>query len=88
MTQEDWPEIKKSLEDTGMEVETNKVAKGIRSIGDAIMEPIIKLKEENNSLKMENKELQKAYDDQAAFHEAWKQGWYECLKSFGYYLNS
>lgn len=45
-------------------------------------------KEENEKLKKEIEAMKEALDRQKHDNDIWKQGWFECLKSVGYYLNS
>lgn len=53
---------------------------------------ICRMRDEINSLKKENEELKKQKDDKAEIltkiQNAWKDGWYECLKTFKYYLGT
>lgn len=84
VTEDDWPEIKKSLEDTGMIVDTTY---GGRSNGKLITK---KLSDENETqaMKDELKKMKDKLDLKDHEIDIWKQGWYDCLKSFGYYLNT
>ena len=47
-----------------------------------------KLKNETQAMKDELKETKDALDRKGHEIDIWKTGWYECLKSLGYYLNS
>jgi len=47
-----------------------------------------KLKNEIQAMKDELKETKDALDRKGHEIDIWKTGWYECLKSLGYYLNS
>lgn len=46
------------------------------------------VREENEKLKNEIETLKEALDRQKHDNDIWRQGWFECLKSVGYYLNS
>lgn len=47
-----------------------------------------KLKNEIQVMKDELKEMKDVLDRKGHEIDIWKNGWYECLKSLGYYLNS
>lgn len=53
---------------------------------------ICRMRDEINSLKKENEELKKQKEEKAEtlakIQHAWKDGWYECLKTFKYYLGT
>lgn len=89
VTDEDWPEIKKSLEDTGMIVDTTY---GGRFNGKMLIKNLSdeneKLKNEIQAMKDELKEMKDKLDRKEHDIAIWKNGWYDCLKSLGYYLNS
>ena len=55
---------------------------------DALEAKAKKLTDECESLRNNLKDATEAYNRQTACHEAWKQGWYECLKTFNYYLGT
>lgn len=46
------------------------------------------MKEENKKLKKEIEAMKESLDRQKHYNDIWRQGWFECLKSLGYYLNS
>lgn len=46
------------------------------------------LKNEIQAMKDKLKEMKDVLDRKGHEIDIWKSGWYECLKSFGYYLNS
>lgn len=89
VTEDDWPEIKKSLEDTGMIVDTTC---GGRFNGKMLIKNLSdeneKLKNETQAMKDELKEMKDKLDLKDHEIDIWKKGWYDCLKSFGYYLNT
>lgn len=49
---------------------------------------IRELQRENESLKEEIDILKKKIEQHENDNDIWRQGWYDCLKSLGYYLNS
>lgn len=49
---------------------------------------IRELQKENESLKEEIDILKKKIEQHENDNDIWRQGWYDCLKSLGYYLNS
>lgn len=68
--------------------ELRKINEGLACSYENVKSENEKLKNETQAMKDELKEMKDVLDRKGHEIDIWKTGWYECLKSLGYYLNS